>query len=239
MSVHQIDQASDALKALATSGKPGADALVSQLAGLVVVIAKEAARTESFRDGLAAALAVPLGASAPVTALLDPFRVAEESGPEGLERQLKSLKAPELKKIVKQHWPKVAVSRLKKPEAIETILKRVAASGPEISADGTAEQDLPGPKLTSLPTQEVTVRAKRRRRPSLLNPYAVLRESGQDGLRAGLAALDIEELKDIVVEYGWNYSPAATGWKTEAKIIDRILDGVGAAIERGRAVRGN
>lgn len=227
----QIDRAVAALGRLAASGKPGADVLVAQLAGLVAVVAEEAARTGSFRDSLVAALAAPSDGATQ----LDSLRALAESRPEEARQQLYGLTNPELKSFVREHWPDVQVSKLKrKAQYVDTILERVVVPAARPSEEGALGQH---PTAEKPALAEKKPPAKRRRRPSPLNPYQVARESGSDELRRRLASLDIEELKDIVVEYGWNYAPPATGWKTPAKIIDRILRGVESGIERGGAVR--
>ena len=62
-----------------------------------------------------------------------------------------------------------------------------------------------------------------RRTPAVFDPVAIAR-SGSDILRARLAELDIEQLKDIVAEYGMDTAKLVMKWKSSERIIDRIVE---------------
>ncbi|MEV3901748.1 hypothetical protein AB0K11_05435 [Mycobacterium sp. NPDC050551] len=81
--------------------------------------------------------------------------------------------------------------------------------------------------------------AKRsKRRPSgLFDPFAVYRESGEDGLRSRLSELNPDQLKDIIAEHGMDHDRLAMRWKTPKKLIDRIVEKVTAAVAKGSAFR--
>ncbi len=67
------------------------------------------------------------------------------------------------------------------------------------------------------------MRRGNRRTPAVLDPITIAR-SGSDVLRARLAELDIEQLKDIVAEYGMDTAKLVMKWKSQERIIDRIVE---------------
>ena len=62
-----------------------------------------------------------------------------------------------------------------------------------------------------------------RRTPAVFDPVAIARNGG-DVLRTRLAELDIEQLKDIVAEYGMDTAKLVMKWKSPERIIDRIVE---------------
>lgn len=62
----------------------------------------------------------------------------------------------------------------------------------------------------------------RRRSPAVLDPVAVVRD-GELALRRRLEALDIEQLKDIVSQYGLDPSRLVMKWKTRERVIDHVV----------------
>lgn len=57
--------------------------------------------------------------------------------------------------------------------------------------------------IPEMPTTEEKPKKKSKRNPAKIHPIR-LWEEGEEKLRAELAKLDVEELKDVIVEYGWN-----------------------------------
>jgi hypothetical protein len=53
-------------------------------------------------------------------------------------------------------------------------------------------------------------------------------------LRQSLAPLNLEQLKDIIADYGMDPSKLAMKWKTPKRIIDRIVE-----VSLGRAAKGD
>jgi len=76
------------------------------------------------------------------------------------------------------------------------------------------------------------VRGAHRRAPAVLDPVQLARQ-GEPALRARLAELNLEQLKDIVADYGMDPGRLALRWKTPERIIDRIVE-----ISLGRARKG-
>lgn len=81
------------------------------------------------------------------------------------------------------------------------------------------------------------VRRSGRRAPGALDPFAVFGEQGEGGLRARLAELDLEQLRDIIAEYGMDHDRLAMKWKDPSRVIDRIVEKVGSRTAKGSAFR--
>lgn len=75
-------------------------------------------------------------------------------------------------------------------------------------------------------------RAAHRRAPAALDPVELARQ-GEAALRARLASLDLEQLKDVVADYGMDPGKLVLKWKTADRIIDRIVE-----VSIGRARKG-
>jgi hypothetical protein len=79
-------------------------------------------------------------------------------------------------------------------------------------------------------------RPKNRRPPPVLDPVEVAR-SGEDVLRSKLGALSVEQLKDIVAEFGMDPGKLVIKWKTADRIIDRIVEISMPRAQKGDAFR--
>ena len=76
-------------------------------------------------------------------------------------------------------------------------------------------------------------RRANRRPPAVLDPVA-LAAQGEERLRAELAALTLDQLKDIVADYGMDRDRLAMRWRTTSRVIDRIVE-----VAIGRAHKGD
>jgi hypothetical protein len=84
----------------------------------------------------------------------------------------------------------------------------------------------------SLPPQ----RPKNRRPAPVLDPIEIARQ-GESTLRAQLAPLSVEQLKDIVAEFGMDTGKLVIKWKTADRIIERIVETSMARAQKGDAFR--
>lgn len=75
-----------------------------------------------------------------------------------------------------------------------------------------------------------------RRAAGVLDPFAVDQE-GEGVLRARLAALSLDELKDIVAEHGMDPSKLAMKWKKPDRLADLIATTVRERLHKGDAFR--
>jgi hypothetical protein len=72
-----------------------------------------------------------------------------------------------------------------------------------------------------------------RRKKAPLDPVEVARK-GEEGLRATLSTLDLEQLRDVVAQYGMDPSKLVMKWKDKARVIDRIVE-----VSLDRAMKGS
>ena len=73
-------------------------------------------------------------------------------------------------------------------------------------------------------------RKRNRRTPATLDPIQLVQES-EELLREQLALLTLEQLKDIVAQYGMDPSKLVMKWRTSERIANHIVD---MAISRSR-----
>ncbi|MDE0146459.1 MAG: hypothetical protein OXL95_11385 [Nitrospira sp.] len=66
-------------------------------------------------------------------------------------------------------------------------------------------------------------RPANRRPPAVLDPVT-LAVRGEKVLRAELALLTLDQLKDIVADYGMDREKLVMKWKTPNRVIDRIVE---------------
>lgn len=86
--------------------------------------------------------------------------------------------------------------------------------------------------LQEKPKKPTLSRASHRRAPAALDPVELARQ-GEAALRARLAELNLEQLKDVVADYGMDPGKLVMKWKTADRIIDRIVE-----VSIGRARKG-
>ena len=79
-------------------------------------------------------------------------------------------------------------------------------------------------------------RGKNRRAPAALDPVQVVRD-GEPALRSALEKLPLEQLRDIVAEYGMDPGRLVMKWNTPERVIDRIIEMSIARAHKGSAFR--
>ncbi|GAA2725744.1 hypothetical protein [Cellulomonas aerilata] len=82
-----------------------------------------------------------------------------------------------------------------------------------------------------------TSRRPRRRATGAIDPFAVYAQGGEAGLRDQLDGLDLEQLRDIVAQYGMDHDRLAMKWKDAGRVIDRIVEKVTTRSAKGSAFR--
>lgn len=75
-------------------------------------------------------------------------------------------------------------------------------------------------------------RSVRRRNPAVLDPIQLARE-GEATLRTQLGVLSLEQLKDVIADYGMDFGQLVRKWKRPERIINRIVE-----VSLGRAKKG-
>ncbi len=77
---------------------------------------------------------------------------------------------------------------------------------------------------------------RNRRAPAVLDPVALAAE-GEDGLRSQLARLNLDQLKDIVAEYGMDPKKLVMRWKRPERVINVIVESSLGRARKGDAFR--
>jgi hypothetical protein len=88
--------------------------------------------------------------------------------------------------------------------------------------------------LEPKPDKEDAGRGAHRRAAAILDPISLARE-GEDVLRSKLEPLTLDQLKDIVAEYGMDPGKLVMKWKTPDRVIDRIVEYSVARAKKGEA----
>ena len=79
-------------------------------------------------------------------------------------------------------------------------------------------------------------RGKNRRAPAVLDPVLIVRD-GESALRNSLGNLSLDQLRDIVAEYGMDPSRLVMKWVASERVIDRIVEMSIARAHKGNAFR--
>ncbi|MEA5155275.1 hypothetical protein [Raineyella sp.] len=251
-----VNAAASALRAL--SETEGGDRLARQLSRLVMAIADEAARTKRFRGDLLAALTLEPpadpAASGPLTRTrlqrltkadlsrlinrdrMDPDRTLKSRSTKGEMIELILAFQASQVEIAVSTDDSVQDAPME-PTAAATPAATSVQASPPLAPERVAEQaseSAPDESTAPLPP---TNPPKRRRQPSPLDPYAVAAADGADGLRDQLMRLDIEQLKDVIAEYGMNYDGRAMSWHDQHRLVNRILEKTDFGATQGAVFR--
>lgn len=99
---------------------------------------------------------------------------------------------------------------------------------------GPDEKQAKGPVERKQPVKQAEhKRPSNRRTPAVLDPVQLARNSESE-LRDALAKLDIEQLRDVVADYGMDPGKLVMKWRDADRIADRIVE-----VARGRAQKGS
>ena len=88
--------------------------------------------------------------------------------------------------------------------------------------------------LEPKPEKEEKSRSAHRRAAAILDPISLARE-GEGALRTKLEPLTLDQLRDIVAEYGMDPGKLGMKWKTPDRVIDRIFEYSVARAKKGEA----
>jgi hypothetical protein len=113
---------------------------------------------------------------------------------------------------------RTVASRIEADPALATRLMSGA-----VSKAGSAE----APQATSRPAREVVAPP--------LDPFAMLKQSGERGLQEALVALDMASLKAIVRAYRLDPARISARWTAPERIIELIVEQAQARLNHGRA----
>lgn len=106
-----------------------------------------------------------------------------------------------------------------------------AASHDPVLAERALRRLHADPKLVDLVEMPPGLKRTGRRAPAKLDPLKILADSGEHGLTARLAALDLEELRDIVAQFGMDPRRLVMKWKDAQRVREHI---VATTVQRSR-----
>lgn len=128
---------------------------------------------------------------------------------------------------------KLAASRPELAEMLSTIVKAVADEATRTPRFANALAAPLHPRRSGPPS----VKRSARRKPGVIDPFAVYNDAGEEGLRLRLSELDLEQLRDLIAEHGMDHDRLAMKWKDPRRVIDRIVEKVAARSAKGSAFR--
>jgi hypothetical protein len=130
----------------------------------------------------------------------------------------------------------------KNPEFEARLLDVLAAAGFERIKEGgqpkraNMSPDHKGRTDASIGGTTDLRRASNRRPAAVLDPVKIARE-GEQPLRAALGKLTLVQLHDIVADYGMDPGKLVMKWRTDTRVIDRIVEISLARARKGDAFR--
>jgi hypothetical protein len=125
--------------------------------------------------------------------------------------------------------------RTNEAQALVELLRAVAS---QVEADpALVSRLMAGPATTrehEAPTQTPSRPARELVAPPL-DPFVMLRESGEQGLQEALVSLDLASLKAIVRAYRLDPARISARWTAPERIIELIVEQATARLNHGRA----
>jgi hypothetical protein len=109
-----------------------------------------------------------------------------------------------------------------------------AFAGQIVAALGLNDNPAASPTASKRPPK--VDRPKNRRPAAVLDPVSLARD-GEAALRSRLAHLSLDQLKDVVAEFGMDPSKLVMKWKDPERIVDRIVELALARAQKGDAFR--
>jgi hypothetical protein len=118
------------------------------------------------------------------------------------------------------------------------LVETLRAVASQVEADPALAARLmagPAAKTESGRTAQTVPRPAREVVAPPLDPFAVLRQSGEQGLQEALASLDLASLKAIARAYRLDPARISARWTASERIIDLIVEQALARLNHGRA----
>nr|WP_296777406.1 hypothetical protein [Rhodococcus sp. (in: high G+C Gram-positive bacteria)] len=113
-----------------------------------------------------------------------------------------------------------------------------AAAAKTVSSSRTASTALSATPTPPSPGGSTPTRRTRpARTAAVFDPFEVLRNDGAGGLATQLDALELEQLRDIIHQYGMDPDKRAMKWKTISKVRERIVERAVSTSSRDNAFR--
>ena len=117
----------------------------------------------------------------------------------------------------------------------ENIL--AAASNDPVLAERALRRLNADPKLAPLVRMPPGMKRTGRRAPAKLDPFKILADSGEQVLMAQLAELNLEELRNIVAQFGMDPRRLVMKWKDVQRVREHIAATTAQRSRKGDAFR--
>ena len=120
----------------------------------------------------------------------------------------------------------------------QALVETLRAVASQIEADPALAARLMGGSAKKVDAAEMSQAAARPAREMVappLDPFAILRQSNEQGLREALAALNLASLKAIVRAYRLDPARLSARWTAPERIIELIVEQALARLKHGRA----
>ncbi|NEQ27131.1 MAG: hypothetical protein F6K28_50615, partial [Microcoleus sp. SIO2G3] len=75
------------------------------------------------------------------------------------------------------------------------------------------------------------------RSPAIIDPFLIHKNQGNNELKQRLEELEVEQLKDIIAEYGLDSSRRALVWKKPERLVELIVKTVNSRARKGDVFR--
>ncbi len=112
-----------------------------------------------------------------------------------------------------------------------------AASKDPVLAERALRRLYADPRLASLVQMPPGLKRTGRRAPAKLDPFKILAESGEHALIAQLADLELEELRDIVAQFGMDSRRLVMKWKDVQRVREHVVATTAQRSRKGDAFR--
>ena len=89
----------------------------------------------------------------------------------------------------------------------------------------------------AIPTNSTSKRHSRKRNPALFNPETILEQHGEESLLDSLNQLEMDQLKDIVSEFGMDPAKKVMKWKKKERFVAHIFEVANHRVKKGVAFR--
>jgi hypothetical protein len=119
-------------------------------------------------------------------------------------------------------WERLSAAAARDPALAERALRRLHAD----------------PKLAGYVEMPPGLKRTGRRTPAVLDPFKVLAEGGEVTLNRRLESLALEQLRDIVAQFGMDPRRLAMKWKDAERVRKHIADTTAQRARKGDAFRG-
>jgi hypothetical protein len=112
-----------------------------------------------------------------------------------------------------------------------------AASEDPVLAERALRRLNADPKLADLVQMPPGMKRTGRRVPAKIDPFKILTDSGEQALMAQLAELDLEELRDIVAQFGMDPRRLVMKWRDAHRVREHIVATTAQRSRKGDAFR--